>query len=355
MADWSEPFDAEYRHMRVSRATGRETELLAQFDQSGTLSYNQDKQTKASGSCTVHDALSIGADLVRVYVDATGQVTGWQESACLGTYLPSVASYDVDGDSRKATVKLEGRLKELSDDDFDAPVCAPAGTDPVAFAAQVVRGCGLEAVGELESGYELSVPWSFGLESGEGSKLAAVNALLDLAGFASVDTDAYGRVVFSRYADPAERAPSHSFTEGENARFLAQMTDERDASDVKNVVKAVYSTQESTVVGVATDDDPDSPWSTVSLGRRVVGTYDYSDEATQAQADAKAAELLRSNQSVIHRVTLRHVLVPWLSVGDVVDIDWPTGGVSGRFAIRTQDIDLGAGCLVTSEVKRSER
>lgn len=355
MADWSEPFDAEYRHMRVSRATGLETELLAQFDQAGTLSYNQDKQTKASGTCTVHEALDIGADLVRVYLDATGQVTGWHESVCLGTYLPSVASYDVDGGTRKATVKLDGRLKELADDDFEAPVSAPAGTDPVAFAAQVVAGCGLEAVGELESGYALSVPWSFGLESGEESKLAAVNALLDLAGFSSADTDPYGHVVFSRYADPDDRAPSHSFAEGGNARFLAQMTDERDAADVKNVVKAVYSTQDSTTVGMAVDSDPASPWSTVSLGRRVVGTYEYSDEATQAEADAKAAELLRSNQSVIHRVTLRHVLVPGLQVGDVVDVDWPTGGVSGRFAIRAQDTDLGAGCLVTSEVKRSER
>lgn len=355
MADWSEPFTAEYRHMRVSRATGREVGLLAQFDQSGTLSYNVDKQTKASGSCSVHAPLDIGADLVRVYLDATGQVTGWQESVCLGTYLPSVASYEIDGVVRKAPVALDGRLKELADDDFDVPLSVPAGSDPVAYAAEIVRDCGLSVAGEVESGYELSVPWSFGLDSGERGKLTAVNALLALAGFSSADTDAMGNVVFSRYVELADRAPVHTFEEGPGARFLARAADERDSSQVANVVRAVYSTQESTVIGSAVDSDPASEWSTATVGRRIAKTYDYNDEATQEQADAKAAELLRTEQSVIRRVTVRHVIVPGLVSGDAVAILWPTGGVSGKFSVRTQDIDLGAGCMVTSELKRTER
>ena len=131
-------------------------------------------------------------------------------------------------------------------------------------------------------------------------------------------------------------------------RFLRPMTDERDASDVANVVVVVYSDQESTVVGTAVDSDPRSPYSTVSMGRRIVARYEYSDVATQQEADAKAAELLRTNQSVIRRVTFTHVYAP-LTIGDVVSMDYATGGVRETLSIRTQSVDLGAGCTVKCE------
>ena len=126
------------------------------------------------------------------------------------------------------------------------------------------------------------------------------------------------------------------------------MTDELDASDVANVVVAVFSDQDSTVIGTAVDSDPRSPYSTASIGRRLVARYEYNYAATQRQADAKAAELLKTNQSVIRRVTFVHAYTP-LSVGDVVSMGYATGGVRESFAIRAQSISLGAGCLVKCE------
>lgn len=346
--DWSEPFHSEYRFMRVSRSSGAETARLAGFLDGGSIERNADTQVKEKGSVVHSGPLDVGVDLVRVYLDATGMYKGWSVSVPLGTFLPSTISRDVDGAVSTCKVELTGRLGELAQDQFERPVSAPSGADPVAKAAEIARSAGLDVIADAST-YRLSTAWTFGLDNEDGeSKLDAVNDLLEIAGFSSATTDPMGRVLMRRYVPPGEREPVHFFREGRDARFLRPMTDERDASDVANVVVVVYSDQESTVVGTAVDSDPRSPYSTVSMGRRIVARYEYSDVATQQEADAKAAELLRTNQSVIRRVTFTHVYAP-LTVGDVVSMDYATGGVRETLSIRTQSVDLAAGCPVKCE------
>lgn len=346
--DWSEPFHSEYRFMRVSRSSGAETARLAGFLDGGSIERNADTQVKEKGSVVHSGPLDLGSDLVRVYLDATGMYTGWSVSVPLGTFLPSTISRDVDGAVSTCKVDLTGRLGELAQDQFERPVSVPSGADPVAKAAEIARGAGLDVIADAST-YRLSTTWTFGLDNeGGDSKLDAVNDLLEIAGFSSATTDPMGRVLMRRYVPPGEREPVHFFREGRDARFLRPMTDERDASDVANVVVVVYSDQESTVVGTAVDSDPRSPYSTVSMGRRIVARYEYSDVATQQEADAKAAELLRTNQSVIRRVTFTHVYAP-LTIGDVVSMDYATGGVRETLSIRTQSVDLAAGCPVKCE------
>lgn len=355
MADWTEPFTASYRFMRVDRETFYEVSEIGNLEHSGSITRNTDTTLKESGSLTAHGSFDIGNDYVRVYLDAVGMYTGWEESVVLGTFMAQTSSRDIDGPYSTSSVKLYGLLKNVEDDDFDYPITLDAGENVVDYAREVVEGCGLRVEAD-DSDYELSTSWTFGTESDEEGKLSAVNKLLDLAGFSSARTDEMGTVQLRKYVDPSSRAESHSFVEGKNARFLSQMTDERDVSDVKNVMRAVYTSQENTVIGIAEDDDPGSEWSTVTLGRRIVGTERYQDEVTQEQADAKAKELLNSSQSVIHRITVQHVIVPTITIDSVVSVDYPTGGVSGSgFTVRTMDIDLGAGCMVESEIKRSER
>lgn len=351
--DWGKPFSASYRFMRVSRSTGNETQLLSQFESGGSITRNNDTTTKESGKASIVGDLDIGADLVRVYLDATEIEGDGSESVALGTFLPSVSSRDVNAQLATSDVKLYGRLKEVEDADFESPISVASGESPVSKAVEILEGCGLEVDAE-ESDYKLSSTWTFGTESDENGKLDAVNDLLDVAGFYAATTDPYGKVMLRKYQEPEAVTVAHTFQEGEDARFLSDMTDEKDASDVANVVKCVYSTEDSTVIGIARDEDPDSPYSTVSLGREVYARYDYDDEVTQDEANAKAASLLKESQSVIHRVTLEHILVPSLTVRDAVQIEYPSGGISGKFIIRTQDIDLGAGCLVTAEVKINE-
>lgn len=359
-SDWLLPFTARYRYMRVSRETGYETEQLTGFQPGGSITRNINSDTYESASVDYVGRLDIGADLVRIWLDADF-VDGTTSSVALGTYLPQVSSWDITGANASCSIDLYGRLLELDEDYFDAPITVPAGTNAVEFVTQVIQDAGLTVQAE-PSDYTLSTAWTFGLTSssdddsgGEGgSKLQAVNALLDLADFFSASTDPYGNVLLQPYYDPADRPTSHVFQEGANARFLNSATEEKDTSSIANVVITVYETEDATVIGQAIDDDPDSEWSTVNLGRRRCAVYSYSDEVTQEKANAKAQTLLQTSQAVVQKVTLQHIYTD-LTTNQAVELQWPTAGISGTYTINSQDIDLGAGCLITSNLRAFQR
>lgn len=366
MADaswWGEEFaSTRYRFMRLSRATGLETERL-RVVRGGTITRNNDVRIMESAEVGLVGDLDLGPDLVRVHMDVTWR-DGRAASEVLGTFVPAVPSRSVAGAYSTATMRLYGRLQELQDDRFPAPVVLPPGTNAVAAAAQVCRDCGLEVVADGSS-YVTTNRRTYGLgmerqnsEVGD-TKLDMVNDLLSLAGFWAAKTDVMGRVVMRRYVAPEDRAPAWTFSEGPAAKFEGAMTDERDVTDAANHVVVLYQTEERSLVGEAWDHE--SELSVESRGRAITRTYEYTsipggmtDEQLAEWADGNARRLLRTAQATIRRVTLTHAYAP-LTIGDSVTVDYPTGGVSGKFEVRTQTLTLSGGCPTEAELRQFNR
>lgn len=344
---WGEAFDVDFRLVTVDRRTGDETGEVEGLQRAGRVSRNLDSQTKESGSVEVVGAPDFGAQLVRLHADFSWP-DGETATEALGTFVPSWSDRTADGEASRVTVTLSGRLSELAGDYFDAPVTFAAGTPTVSAAASIAAEAGFEVVAEPSS-HTLASSRSYGAGDEDQSKLSAINDLLALAGFSSAETDAMGRVVLRRYVEPSRRPVAAAFREGPRSRMLREVVDSRDASGVPNVVHAVFSTPESTVVGVAVDEDPASPFSLQSRGYRVVRRERYSDDATQAAANHKAAELLRSSQSLVRRVTFEYAYRPDVGLGSVVEVGYPSAGVETFVAVRTQDVSLGDGLMVRCE------
>lgn len=275
---WLASFRTSYRYARVSRSTGLETGAIECFT-GGSISRNQDTDTYESASLDYVGRLDMGNDFVRIYLDAEDPISGASRTVCLGTFECSTPSRTVSGEVATGIATLYGRLHDLAKDDFDEPYTVPAGANAVSAAKAIAEGCGLEVVAE-PSDYTLSTAWVFGIAATADTpdnKLGAVNRLLSAAGFRSASTDAYGRVLFRRYLEPAARPIDHTFSEGEDCRVLPDLTDEQDDFDAVNVVHVDFATQGESVKGTASDDSPQSEWSTVSTGRRIVKRYQYSD------------------------------------------------------------------------------
>lgn len=373
MADWTKPFTAGYSWWRVDRksfrthtnpsldfdSTGVEIEQITNITK-GTLQLNDNTATFETGDVTCVGLLDVGSDLIRCYLDAT-----WDDGATahvpLGTYNVSIPARDVKGSFEECSATLDGRLIELQEDVFEDPIYVQGG-----------YGIGWMTGMALNRGITFDQPQSFTAELSDsrtglyvygigasaddnGTVLYAFNDIATNAiGLRAANTDPYGRIQLRRPID-YDGLPVWSFVEGENATFLKDAVDERDTTGVCNVVVCVYESDAATVIGVAEDTDPESPWSIGSYGRRKCAVYTYNEETTQAKADAKAARLLEENRSVVRRITLQHVYCP-ARVGDIVEVSYPSAGIYGKFAIRTQDIEIGsAGCMITSELRRFER
>ena len=378
MADWTKPFEASYTWWRVDRAsytywrdafdrgdtyaTGIEVEQMPHLT-SATLQLNDSTETFETGLAHCVGPLDVGNDLVRCRLVARFE-DGTVEDVPLGTYDVSVPSRDVHGSYEECSAVLDGRLVELQQDFFEQPYVVEKGWSTVTYSATMIarkRGLTFSELPETWGLMKSTRVYGLGV-SEDASCLAAYNDItVNEEGLRSAKTDRYGRI---RCLQPIDYngEPVWRFIEGANATFLKDAVDERDTSKVCNVVVCVYETGEATIVGTAEDTDPESPWSIANYGRRKVAVYTYSDApagadaaAKQASADAKAAQLLDENRSVVRRVTVSHVYCP-ATVGDIVEVDYPSAGISGKFAIRTQTVEVGsAGCMTTSELRRFER
>lgn len=355
-------FVTSVRIMRVDRASGAETGRVDGVLRGGSITRNQDTDVTESATLDFEGPSDSPTDLLRVWADLDYE-DGTRESISLGTFLPDGPKREVTGgDADSRPLNLYGRLRELSDDQFAYPVSLQPGENPLDFIDETIREAGLETAAHPATDYRMGTTWTFGMDdSAQKNKLNAVNELLDLMGWNSARTDPMGRVLLTPYTQLKDRAPSWTFTEGADARFVRSMTDERDWFDTANQVIVIYSDQERDIRGLAVDDDPASEFSTVTRGRVVSKTYTYSDipdgmseTDAQAMADAKAAELLATAQSVIRRVTFTHIYAP-VTIGDVVTLDYPAGGIRGDLAVRTQKIDLTAGLPVETEARSFAR
>lgn len=364
MARWSERFtNTSYRFMRVDRKTGLETAVLNAF-KGGVVTRNDDTRIKESAEFPMVGEVDFGPDLVRVYMTVEW-AGGETKEVVLGTFLPVVPGRSIRAGYSTASVRMYGRLQELIDDRFSAPVTVSKGENAVAVAKRVCEGCGLTVVAE-PSDYTVTDTRAYGIGAEQNNseigdtKLDMVNDLLDLAGFRAAFTDPMGRVVFEKYRDPGEIAPSWSFSQGDpNVRLDPAIEEERDYTNAANHVVVIYGPDKNgkVIASEAWDRSPDSPLSTVRRGRTITRGYSYmdlppgkTDGEMQSYADKRAKTLLSTAQSVIWRLSLRHPYIP-VKVNDTVDISYEAGGVKGRFQVRAQTLTLGGGCAVDSEVR----
>lgn len=351
MADWTKPFTARYRVMRVDRSTGLEAAMLRGVT-AKKVTRNIDSQTFESARVDTADDQDFGSDLLRIYLDAEFE-DGTVETVPLGTFVPNLPKLTRSTGMAAGTIDLDGRLKEAASTRYPAPVTVPAGVNAVAQAKTVLESCGLTVDAE-SSGYKLTSAWSLGVdESGrEQSKLDDANALLDIAGFSAARTDAMGVVHLRRYVEPASRPIAATYREGAGARFLREVEDERDASEIANVVVVEYSTSDDTIIGTAKNENPSDPYSIPSIGYERCASYSYDSLVSQKEADAKARQLLEQ-QKVVRRVTIEHIH-DGRECDDAVRLEYPSAGLDGRFTVRTQDIECGAGCMMTEEWRAFE-
>ncbi len=362
MSKWLRPgFLASYRFVRVSRKTGYEVGTVRGI-KSKTLSISRDddSDTKESGSVEYAGKLDFGSDFMRVYLDATYH-DGSRETVPLGTFMVSCPSRNADGLVSGGTAELDGRLKAAAEAQYEHPITVSAGSNAVSKAAEVLRSCGLTVVAEASS-YKLGAPRTYGADAREdATKLEMVNDLLSLASFRSAWTDGNGTVHLTPLKGPDETAPIWDFTEGVNARFLSQVTEERDISSVKNLVRVTYSTQKKSFVGIAKDESPNSEFSISNLGRVVSVTErlsdvpdDASDQQIQSLANARAREVLESTQSVprIVKLTTAHCPV-WY--GDTVRIDYLSASISGAFKVVSMSSNDPHGNMTELTLRRYER
>ena len=246
-------------------------------------------------------------------------------------------------------VELYDKTLILKDDSFLGHYGLPEGTPILDAIQDVIASTGEagELVGESDAVLAAPMVWDPGT-----TKLRICNDLADAAGCFALYCDGWGRYRADTYVPPAARGIAWTFADDTHGLYLPEWTRDLDVSGVPNRYVCVGRSTGDTaaLVSVATDEDPDSPFSFQARGRWITRTDTDVEAASQGILDLIAVRRLAEAQMVGETITITH---PWLPIrlNDVVLFRHARTGES-RGVLQRQTVNLTPGGLVQSTIRR---
>ncbi len=306
--------DSEDRELRdIDGVTGGSAEIVAQSVLGGSGSLSLDARHEIDWMAHRVQAIYDNGD----------------ESWAVGTYL--LTSPHEKHDEFGVTsfeVGLLTKMNVISEDTVEARYSLAAGKKIIPVVVAIIESTGEKRIAVTESATALSSPLTW--EAGT-SKLTIVNDLLQAAGYWALWCDGSGLFRVEPYADPASRPVSFAFEHGETSVHMPDWGREQDHTSVPNRVVAVAQGDEKAapLVGVATNENADSPYSYQSRGRWITQTEEGVEAGSQAVIDQFAARKLADAMNPVSRLTVTHAMMQ-LEPNDLVSFT-PEDGVV-RFA-----------------------
>lgn len=346
----------------------------------GSLRWQSNARVKKSGSLQVLDLSVAKAGMVRlgdvdhvtVRVRPVMVIEGLPEIP-LGSYLLSAAPEKWADTHREFPLELLDRSTVLDQDLTEGTFTAPTGVPVLAIVQTLISSAGEHIDVDLSEELALSSPlvWEAGTP-----KLTIVNDLLSSIGYNSLWVDGLGRFQATAYERPAVRSVRYSMlndatgaaivrelSDGDRSIYSPDWSRDRDFFDVPNKVIAVAEGDgdEPPLSGIATNEDPTSPFSYPARGRWIAHTLDgvdvpdYSTEvdpaaATVAFLEGKARQSLIGKSAVQAAVSVKCLPIP-VELTDVVMFASVPAGIDARHTVSSVSWELSFDGLTSLELR----
>ncbi len=170
-----------------------------------------------------------------------------------------------------------------------------------------------------------------------------INNLLEEINYNSLWVDHNGKIRATKYIAPTIAETSHTYTEGVNSIIEAEYTLTSDYFGKANVFIVICDNPEldTTMRAESINDDPNLPYSTVNLGRRVPEIVYLDNTPSQTELQKYADNLKAKSRQTNEIVEFATAIVPTHETYDTVLIQ--VGDVAGVYREIGYEIDLSAG------------
>jgi len=314
----------------------------------GQLSWNANADLPGGGHISLEDRgqlINVSKDRIRIWWEVVGE-DPWP----LGVYVISAPStqYHASGSSRDIT--LIDKLTIIRDDVLTTTLQIPAGANVVQAVVQQVQATGETQIASTTSDTTLRNPMTW--EPGT-TRLKVVNDLLSVAGYWSLWTDNRGQFRVEPYIEPAARSVVYTFAEGDASIHSPDWEYELALWDATNTVVMVSQADSSgtTWTAHAVDDNPESPTSTVAMGRVLNPiVVENVEAASQLELQQQADRKLLSNSNVVGKLSVEHAPVPlWYNEA----VMFTSQGISAQATVTKMSLDLTPGALIKAEWRQA--
>lgn len=269
----------------------------------------------------------------------------------LGIFLLSTPTrVDEDGIVMREIEAYDG-LVILDDDKFTSRYFVAGGTKYTKAVEDLLRSAGIRKYNVSDAPQTVG---QAGIEFKVGtSKLEAINTLLKAMNYTPIWVDADGVYTSYPYVSPSNRASEYTYEDNEISVIYNGMEEELDLFSVSNVWVVTQSNPEKTpLVSTRTNNSPDSPTSTVNLGRNIVDFREVEDIADQATLDAYTDRIAFEASQLFGKLKFKTALMPFHEYSDVLQIKYSPLEINDSFSETSWTMELKAGGQMTHEVRK---
>lgn len=343
MADWTSTMQQTFEYYTVDPGTWQDKKRIDTVIKSN-ISRDLGAETLGSASITISE--SLGECYIRIYLITIQN--GIREKHPLGTYLIQTPSYSFDGKTKTITMDAYTPLLELKEKH------PPIGYSIYKEENILERACGI-----LRD--QMRAPL---VKSRKDTTLTAnfvanlddtwMRFVIDLLANANMrlDLDELGRVLIAPEQELASLQPVWTFDTGNSSILYPNFDIDHDLYGIPNEVEVIYSNGIITSSTVVKNEDPNSPVSIPSRGRRIthrITNPDVIGNPSKAELKLYAERVLKNLSTIEYTITFQHGYCP-VRVGDCVRLNYEKAGIRNvKAKIISQTIECIPGCPVSSK------
>ena len=349
MPDWLSSMQQTYEYYTVDPNTWGNVKRL---DTVKSCTIDRDSEADTLGSANIEANDMFGESYVRVYL-VTLQ-NGVEEKHPLGTYLVETPSSSFDGMTKGASMDAYTPLIELKEKipEMGFAIVHREDTKPNIMdeAYKIVKE---NVRAPVVAAYSEKTLENHFVSDPSENWLTFTRDLIANADY-TFDLDELGRILFTPKRDIEAMQPVWTFTDDENSIMHPDITMKHDLYDIPNVVEVVYTNGLKTVTKTATNDDPNSPTSTVRRGRiikrRITDPgFVAPPQNPEREVEEYAKRMLKELSTVEYEIRFTHAYCP-VRVGDCVRINYEKAGLTDiKAKIVSQNIKCQTACTVSAK------
>jgi len=343
MANWLESMQRTYEYYIVDPNTWRDKKPITTV-KSCSITRDADVETLGSASFSIDE--SIGENYVRAYLIAIQN--GVKEKHPLGTFLVQTPSTSFDGKVGNTSLDAYTPLIELKENSPPIGYYVEKGSNIMDVAYRIARENMRAPV--VAAKCDLTLNYDFVADTND----TWLSFLIDLIAAANYrfDLDEMGRVLFAPKQSLTALRPIWTYNDDNSSILHPELSIDNDMYGIPNVVEVVYYDGKRHFECVVSNDDENSPISTVSRGRKIVyrdSDPDIPGVPDQDQIDEYAKRLLQELSSIKRTVSYSHGYCP-IRLRDCVRLNYTRAGLSDiKAQVIRQTIKCTPSCTVSEK------
>lgn len=343
MPNWAESMQQTFEYHIVDPGTWKDMKKLENVK---SCTINRDSDTETLGSATIDVSESVGECYIRVYLITIQE--GVTEKHPLGTFLVQTPSSSFNGKTRDVSMDAYTPLLELKESQPPIGYSILKGANILENAYRLARENARAPVVKTAASNLL---YNDFVADPSEKWISFISALLSNAKY-TLALDEMGRILFSPNQDTASLQPVWTYNDDNSSILYADVTMDHDLYDIPNQVEVIYSSGSETYYAKVTNDDPNSPTSTVNRGRIIpyrVTDPDMIGDPTNNQIQEYAKQLLRELSTIEYTISYTHGYCP-VRLGDCVRLNYTRAGLTDiKAKVISQSIKCEPGCPVSEK------